>query len=545
MIPPPCDSPSKLDASYVFRTTHRTIHHATYRSSHYRRQPSRLVGRGLPRLARHFRDGYRKHAGSSPHPRAVGYTEHTLEFFRTVGLGDRVPQVPPGTRLRRAKVESLAGRWHDETPWTPGAKEEAWAGASSPCSGAAIAQDTLEPLLRERALELGADLRLGVEMLSFDQDDRGVTVHVRERATGIESDLRASYLIAADGADSAIREELGITRSGVGHLRMMRSVMFLCDEADAYLDRGIRQFEIEQPDLQAFLTTYGDGRWVLMFHDDHERSEDELGNAVSKALGRHMEFELLATGRWEMAGRIADHYSNGRVFLAGDAAHQLPPTRGGFGANTGIDDVHNLAWKLEMVLRHGSSTALLDTYNDERRPIAWLRHQQTFSRPDYAKWVGGTFEPQPIVGGVAMELGQLLRSDAIIGADASLPPAASPEEWAGQPGVRAPHAWIDQQGKQISTVDLFGRGFVVLSEDPDWKAAAEVVARKTGIPIQAIIVGADVRFESPETFNNLFGLKAGGVSLIRPDGVVGWRCADSSSHDGDLGRAVSQIAALQ
>ncbi|MFW1582034.1 FAD-dependent monooxygenase, partial [Vibrio parahaemolyticus] len=84
-------------------------------------------------------------------------------------------------------------------------------------------------------------------------------------------------------------------------------------------------YEIEQPDFRAFLTTYGDSRWVLMFDDDRERSEAELRMAVLRALGREMAFEIVTTGRWEMAGRIADSYSQGRIFLAGDAAHQLPP----------------------------------------------------------------------------------------------------------------------------------------------------------------------------------------------------------------------------
>lgn len=486
-----------------------------------------------------------KHAGSSPHPRAVGYTEHTLEFFRAVGLGDRIPQVPPGTRLRRARVESLAGKWMDETPWTPGARNEAWAGAASPCTGAAIAQDILEPLLRERARELGADLRVGVEVLSFEQDDDGVTVNVRERATGIECELRASYLIAADGADSTIREQLGIARRGVGHLRTMRSVLFRCEEADTYLDRGIRQFEIEQPGMRAFLTTYGDGRWVLMFDDDRERSEDELEASVMNALGRPMAFELITTGRWEMAGRIADRYSSGRVFLAGDAAHQLPPTRGGFGANTGIDDAYNLAWKLEMVLRHGSSRALLDTYDDERQPIGWLRHQQTFARPDYARWVGDALQSEPIYESAAMELGQLMRSASVIGAGTGLPPAADPETWAGQPGVRAPHVWIRKGEQTLSTVDLFTRRFTLITPDAEWAQAAKRVHADLPLPLEVVLVGEDVIFPVETSFESRFGVSSAGCSLVRPDGIVAWRSEGKPSDPrACLREVIAQVAAL-
>ena len=139
-----------------------------------------------------------QHRGSSPHPRAMGYTPRTLELYDVVGLAGQIPPAPPNFRLRRRKVESLAGRWLAETDWTPerpsGKPADPSASrpaetrqppadlrlAYSPHTGAAIAQDRLEPLLRDRARELGADLRLGTELLSFTQDADGVTVHVRE-----------------------------------------------------------------------------------------------------------------------------------------------------------------------------------------------------------------------------------------------------------------------------------------------------------------------------------------------------------------------------
>lgn len=313
-----------------------------------------------------------KHRGSAPHPRAIGFTELTLEHYRAAGIEDRIPQVAPDLRLRRVKVESLTGRWIEETAWTPG-ETEPEKGVASPCTGAAIAQDMLEPLLRTEAIKRGADLRQGTEMLSFAQGPDGVVLRVGERDGGAEYDIHADYLIAADGADSAIRVYLGIGRKGVGHLRMIRSVLFRCDEAARYLDAHIQQYQIEQVGFQAFLARYPDGRWVLMFDDDVERPEAELRESIRRALGRDMAVEIITTGRWEMAGRIAERYSDGRVFLMGDAAHQLPPTRGGFGANTGIDDAYNLAWKLQMVLTGQAGPALLDTYSAERQPIGWLR----------------------------------------------------------------------------------------------------------------------------------------------------------------------------
>ena len=483
-----------------------------------------------------------KHRGSAKHPRAIGFTELTLEHYRAVGIAERIPQVSPGIRLRRAKVDSLTGTWHEEKPWTPG-EQETDKGVASPCTGAAIAQDILEPILRKAAIEKGASVRQGTKLLSFEQDGDGVTAHVRDGTTGKTYAIRATYLIAADGADSPVRETLGIARSGIGHLRTIRSVLFNCAEAEAYLDKGVHQFEIEKSDFQAFLTHYPDGRWILMFSDDQERSEEELRAAIYRALGREMNVDLITTGRWEMAGRIADRYSQGRVFLAGDAAHQLPPTRGGFGANTGIDDAYNLAWKLDMVLRGEAGTALLDTYSAERQPIGWLRHQQTFARPDYRRWVGDALAGEPLYGGEAMELGQRISSAAVIGTDAGLPPAANPDQWAGQPGTRVPHVWVQRAGERVSTIDLFTRHLTLISADPRWIEAARQHGEELGITIVTWQVDRDVSFPAERDFTMSFGVGNQGAALVRPDAIVAWRSHDAVTNTTQtLRKIIQQVA---
>ena len=479
-----------------------------------------------------------KHRGSSLHPRAIGFTELTLEHYRAAGIEGRIPQMASDVRLRRAKVESLVGNWHEETPWTPG-EDESDKGVASPCTGAAIAQDLLEPILRTAAVERGADLRPSVEMLSFSQDASGVIAHVRERDGDDEYDIHADYMIAADGADSAIRERLGIARAGVGHLRTIRSVLFRCDEAERYLAAGVQQFEVEQPDFKAFLTHYPDGRWVLMFDDDAERSEAALRDSIRRALGRDMTVEIITTSRWEMAGRIAERYSDGRIFLAGDAAHQLPPTRGGFGANTGIDDVYNLSWKLRMVLTGEAGPGLLDTYSAERQPIGWLRHQQTFARPDYRRWAGDALTSEPLYGRVAMELGQRVASAAVAApAGDALPLAADPDVWRGQPGTRVPHVWTERGGERVSAIDLFTRELTIVSRDARWIDAAATVARRTKVPIATVHVGGDVQFPADAPFETVFGVSAKGACLVRPDAIVAWRYANMQANPHDVLTAV-------
>jgi putative polyketide hydroxylase len=322
-----------------------------------------LSGQGVPVTL------VEKHSSSAAHPRAIGYTARTLELFRAVGV--ELPATAQGHGPpRRAHVESLAGTWFEEYLWTANTAAPRY--EYSPAAATAIAQDRLEPILRNRAVALGADLRLSTEMTDFTQDDDGVTVTLRPR-DGSRYRMRAQYLVAADGARSQIRDALGINRTGEGLLPVQRSILFRAP-IDHYLEHGVVQFEIKQPGLMAFLTTYSDGRWVLMLSDDIDRDADQQRAVVRQAVGiPDLPVELLTTGRWELAALIADRFRTGRVFLAGDAAHQLPPNRGGYGANTGIEDVHNLAWKLAAVLRGEASSALLDTYDAERRPIAWLR----------------------------------------------------------------------------------------------------------------------------------------------------------------------------
>lgn len=525
--------------------------------------PVLIVGGGLAGLSAALFLAWRgvpcvlveKHAGSSPHPRAIGFTTRTLELFRAVGLGASIPEVAPGHgRPRRIAVESLAGKWSAETDWSAGARATAGANAvpppkasASPCTGAAIAQDELEPILRDRGIELGADVRLSTELVSFEQSPTGVVATMRQR-DGYEYTLRAAYLIAADGHASPIREALGIGRAGHGFLQVVRSVLFRAP-LDEYLEAGISQFELNQPDLKGMLTTYRDGRWLLMFSDDQERDERTLRAKVVQAIGRtDLDVELITTGRWTLSAFIADRFSTGRVFLAGDAAHTLPPARGGYGANTGIEDSFNLAWKLAAVVSGVSASDLLDTYDAERRPIAWLRHDQIFARRDYAAWATDAEKTVAVLEDDAMELGQLYRSKAVLGAGEDLPPAMRPEDWAGQPGTRAPHLWLSQGGTQLSTLDRFHRHWVLLSENEAWCAAAASASAQLGVELECLCVGKEATeagaTTAPDAFRAAFGMGPNGASLVRPDGYIAWRTRELPDHPSSVLTAALARAAM-
>lgn len=441
-----------------------------------------------------------KHPGSSLHPRAVGFTTRTLEMFRAVGIDSDIPQVPVGQgRPRRVAVESLAGKWSAEAEWSPSKPQAAKPDGPpppkfgySPVTGAAIAQDTLEPIIRDKAIELGADVRMNTELVSFERDDGGVTASLRNRDDGSEYALRADYMIAADGHSSQIREALGIGRAGHGFMRAVRSIMFRAP-LEQYLEFGMSQFELDQPGLKGLITTYRDGRWLLMISDDEERDEATLRKMVISAIGRSdLDIEIITHGRWVLSALVADSFSSGRVFMAGDAAHTLPPARGGYGANTAIEDSFNLAWKLASVVSGVSTPELLDTYDAERRPIAWLRHDQIFARPDYASDATDDEKKVAIIEDDAMELGQLYRSKAVLGAGDELPPALRPEQWAGQPGTRAPHLWVSKGDERLSTLDLLQRDWVLLSEDERWYAAAAQAGERLGFELRCLCIGGDL-----------------------------------------------------
>ena len=194
-----------------------------------------------------------KHPGSSAHPRAVGFNARVGELLRGVGLEDELPEsrMAKGFGVRRVRAESLVGKKYEETFWTPPA--ELSDVEHSPVAGIGVAQDRMEPILRDKARELGADIRMSTRMLEFAQDDDGVTAVVQ--GDGAPYEIRADYLVAADGHRSPVREQLGITRTGRGYLHTSRSVLFRAP-LEEYLQDGIGQFVIDDV---GFLTTYGAG----------------------------------------------------------------------------------------------------------------------------------------------------------------------------------------------------------------------------------------------------------------------------------------------
>jgi hypothetical protein len=228
---------------------------------------------------------------------------------------------------------------------------------------------------------------------------------------------------------------------------------------------------------------------------------------------------------------VARRFADRRVFLAGDAAHLMPPN-GGFGGNTGIHDGHNLAWKLAFVLKGIAGPALLDTYEAERHPAAKFTVEQAYTRyvTRSATYLGAK-DFQPLASDFNIELGYLYRSPAVVAEDHLDRGHEDPRESFGRPGSRAPHLWIQHGGKKISTLDLYGRAFVLLtpSEGEAWVPAAQAAAQEIGR------LELDTHIIEDERFAAAYGLSEDGATLIRPDGFVAWR---SKTIQNDLESAV-------
>jgi 2-polyprenyl-6-methoxyphenol hydroxylase-like FAD-dependent oxidoreductase len=477
------------------------------------------------------------HRGTAIHPRAAQATQRTMELFRAVGLERLICErsaeqfVPNGGVVA---VETLAGGLTTEfiADLNEGIRDV------SPCERVFLSQNALEPLLEQRALELGAEFRFATQVLALEQDSGGVTTRLRHRDTSEITTVRSQYVIAADGAHSRMREQLGIGVRGRGTFSKSVTIYFraplrpfLADKKWAVVYVNNRQlrgfFRFEKPFESAFLVVNTAGDPEAPDTDlSAGLSDDRARQFVHMALGATIPVTIENVMHWNASADVATEFSKGRVFIAGDAAHVMPPN-GGFGGNTGIQDAHNLAWKLALVLSGRAGPSLLQTYAAERQPPAMLTVEQAYTR--YVVRTDPHLKPggmAPLVPDLNIELGYVYRSAAI---EASEPDDGalhlSPRESRGRPGTRAPHVWLERDATRISTLDLFGTGFTLLTGRAavEWCRCGRSVAAETGIPLTCIIPGKDGISDPDDRLEAAYGIGPTGCALIRPDGFVAWR----------------------
>jgi len=469
-----------------------------------------LVGLSASLLLRHHELAVtlvEKRATTSPQPKARRLHMRSMEIFRELGLAGLVHHA----------ARDLAGHDHmaagrtladaEQLPlWDANGRSEPiiQPGPELPCL---LSQDLLEPLLREAAINAGVDVRFCAELTGFTQSCDYVDVRLLDHREGRQYGLTARYLVAADGAHSRIRETLGIARSGNGFVgRASVNVYFSADLAAVVRGREFNLCHITHPEASGTLASVdGRRRWVFM--SPGANADGDWPALLRRALGVPApDLAVMSVLSWRPEMRVADRYSAGRVHLAGDAAHVMPPFAAS-GANTGIADVHNLAWKLAAVLGGQASAGLLDSYDAERRPAGWFAADQSSRR---TQQIRDRLAPDPALahpyvlaaGGFQYTAGALVPGAGSHGD----PEPVTRFEPRGRVGTRVPHCWLDP-GRTRSTIDLAGPGWALLtSREP---------------PPLTIPAGShrlDVHQLSEAGF-----LGPGEFVLLRPDHIVAWR----------------------
>lgn len=399
-----------------------------------------------------------------------------------------------------------------------------------------ISQYTLEPLLRSIVETLpSVTLRFGCELTGFTQDAGGVSAEAESSAGSLET-IRANYLVGCDGGSSTVRKQLGIQLHGRGRIRTLRQALFHCPDLYERIPMGKgRHYHIAEGPLFPFIILQDSARhWTLHAAASSDR---EMAGIFKKALGMPIAFEMLSVNEWTQHLLCAERYSEGCVFLAGDAAHLVIPT-GGLGMNTGVGDAIDLSWKLAAVLAGWGGPQLLASYEKERRPIglrnvkasgaamegrlSWreaYRPNASDKTPEGAATraeMGRRFdvEQRKVTEILGIEAGYRYVGSSIVWAEPGDGPDPDnpqyvPTTW---PGARLPHVWLND-GTAIH--DRLGSGYSLLrlgESAADTPRLAQAM-RSRGAPLDVI----EFQEEAPR---DLYGCD---LLLVRPDLHVAWR----------------------
>jgi 2-polyprenyl-6-methoxyphenol hydroxylase-like FAD-dependent oxidoreductase len=483
--------------------------------------------------------------GSVTVPKMSGLSIRSMEFNRRWGIAETVknagwPKSHPndfayctsmtGFELTRRHVPSYADLKLGFTP--------------EPSVG--CAQIFYDPILLRTAQALpSVTLRLRTSLDGFEEDADGVSATITDRTTGRRETIRARYLVGCDGADGTVVTSLGFGYEGLGIVSHSLNVYFRSAELMTLHDKGWARF---------FRFTDAGGTWGEIIGIDGKElwrlsvlKADPAYDAhayLRRLAGRDFAYEILSVMEWERRERVAQHYRQGRVFIAGDAAHQNSPT-GGLGLHTGLADAVDLGWKLAATLQGWGGPFLLDAYEAERKPVALNNVRASTDEfvlladlpggPEIAadseagaalrkRWAAAYRASSGATSPIFTEnlrLGYCYDPSPICLPDGSQPVPLETIDFvpSARPGTRAPHAWI-APGR--STLDLFGQGFVLLrlgAAPPAAEGLAQAAAQRR-VPCRLVDLA------DPD----ILALYERRLVLVRPDGHVAWR-ADDPPHN--------------
>ncbi|MEV5379017.1 FAD-dependent monooxygenase [Streptomyces nondiastaticus] len=505
----------------------------------------------------------------SPFPRARLVNVRSMEIYRGLGLDDVITAAAFAPEYGRIRFRDTL---HDRDFATAAMVGINAPVPESPVTGVVTSQDRLEPGLLAAA---DGQIRFGAELVGLAEEgeeageDAGsggsggseggeaagkggsVLATVLDHRSGREVRVRARYVLAADGANSSVRQRLGIGTTGPGALADFTTVVFDADLTRWCADEPAGVYFTPHG---LFAPLYPEGGWAWFAPTPDDAAHADWATLVSRALGPDsgVPVDVVRVQHWTMNAFVAERFRHGRTLLAGDAAHAIPIV-GGLGMNTGIADVHNLCWKLAGVLHGWAGPGLLDTYATERQPVAHRTLRQAVTNTQLMLDVQNRRREQLQVGAAPSErielpwsqryfaqlglvLGVSYESDAVLSDDsaAPVPPGTDADADAGTeyvptagPGHRMPHLPL-AQGR--STLDAFGEWFTLLTPDPAcWEQ-------------QNATAPWPLRIEPlPHEHLDACGLGPHGALLIRPDGHVGARRHDRPAGGTALRHALAAL----
>ncbi len=463
---------------------------------------------------------------SRARPRCKTLNVRTMEHLRRWGIADRLRQQAPLPVSWSQSIVFCTSLTGHELSRFDGVLGLAAEGDRFPELGQQVPQFVLEDLLREVVDELpSCSLVRGARVDRLTQDSTSVRAEINE-SSGHRTVVSANYLIGCDGPRSTVRDQIGARYVGEQALRPNYGMVFTAPTLAAHVAHGRAvQYWVVNDRAPALLGPLDqDGTWwIVAFGVDAEHGATHGSELIDAAVGAHVDATVLSTDPWTAHMQCVDHLRDGRVFLAGDAAHLNPPF-GGHGLNTGIGDAVDLGWKLAAVLQGWGGADLLDSYELERRPV----QERVIAEAAQNNSVLSTELTAPNLndddaagGGArraahdriqqtkhaefhALELVLDIRHD-------DSPVMAPAAGQSGLVGARLPHVWL---GPGRSIYDALGDGFtlLVLTRDPSVATPVVDAARARGVPLTVADLGDDGLREHYGT----------DVLLVRPDQYVAW-----------------------
>lgn len=518
----------------------------------------------------------------SRYPKANGVHARSMEIFREWGVAKPIRELTAGlpddltiawmTRLHGIEIGQLS---LSETEEMARLFDE-----QSPERMSVVGQHMFEPVLAKVAGDLeSVTIRLGCEVVDLAAGDAAVSTTYTD-PDGAHRTAVAQYVLAADGIRSVTRRLLGIGEHGEVSLGTAINVQFDADLEPSLSGAHVPIIWVINADTQGAFIRDGATRWRYNFEipvgaDPNSVTQERCEREVALAIGDAVPITIHHIWSWTHDLAVTDTWRSGRIFLAGDAAHHFPP-HGGFGMNSGIQDAHNLAWKLVAKLRWNAGDGLLDSYEDERLPVAESNGEEMMHNTREMEKVGfltqdkeflslietdeGEQARQAIADGIpaqrqllashGLQFGYQYRSSAVVADETEIVSSTVADyRPTGRPGARAPHSWVSLGGEHISTVDVYDGGFILLTgpDNGDWKRAADQIRHELDVPVKVLALGTDL-LPVDELIADLlqrYGLTPSGALLIRPDGFVGYRSATRTDDDYQVLRtAVHQILDL-